>query len=66
MKKFTILFSLCLFITITGLANEKSLRAYLSYATFMAPSEGPFIETYLAVEGNSVIFAPDQEISGCD
>lgn len=61
MKKFTILFSLCLFITITSMANEKSLRAYLSYATFMTPNEGPFIETYLAVEGNSVIFAPDQE-----
>lgn len=59
MKKITIIFSLCLLVSITGLANEKSLRAYLSYASFYAPNEGPFIETYLAVEGNSVVFAPN-------
>jgi GWxTD domain-containing protein len=61
MKKFTLVFSLCLLVSITGLANEKSLRAYLSYATFYAPDQGPFIETYLAVEGNSVVFAPNAE-----
>ncbi len=61
MKKFTILITLVFLVTLTGLANEKSLRAYLSYATFSAPNEGPFVETYLAVEGNSVVFAPNKE-----
>jgi len=32
------------------------VRAFLSYATFYSPEQGPFIETYLAVLGKSVMF----------
>ncbi|MDO8896282.1 MAG: hypothetical protein Q7V19_01430, partial [Bacteroidales bacterium] len=52
----------CIFITLFSLfifgvnAQEKSLRAYLSYATFAVPGNDSYIETYLAIEGPSVVF----------
>lgn len=36
-------------------ANAESLRAYLSYSIFNTPQNMPYIETYLAVSGNSVV-----------
>lgn len=38
-------------------AQAKKLKAMLSYATFHSPDNGPYIETYLSVMGNSVSFA---------
>lgn len=35
-------------------AMGKKLNAYMSYATFNSPENGPYIETYLTVEGASV------------
>lgn len=32
---------------------SKNLNAYMSYATFYTPENGPYIETYLTVEGKS-------------
>lgn len=37
--------------------QEKNLLAYLSYGTFTVPGEGSYLETYLAVSGQSVVFA---------
>ena len=39
-------------ITLTA----KNIQAFLSYATFSSPDNGPYIETYLSVVGNSVVF----------
>ncbi|NTW33643.1 MAG: hypothetical protein HGB12_13660, partial [Bacteroidetes bacterium] len=36
--------------------SAKNLQAYLSYATFTSPSDGPYIETYLSVVGKTVKF----------
>lgn len=54
MKKFPIIIVLILLI---GMASVKggNLWAYLTYATFNSP-EGPYIETYLAVDAKSVVF----------
>ena len=38
--------------------SAKSLQARLAYATYYAPGQGPYVETYLSVSGNSVVFAP--------
>ncbi|MDK2909933.1 MAG: hypothetical protein PWR20_1500 [Bacteroidales bacterium] len=35
-------------------ANAKNLSASLNFATFYSPADGPFIETYLSVNGQSV------------
>lgn len=43
---------LLLMIGFTSL-QAKRLNAFLSYATFYSPESGPFIETYLTVEGKS-------------
>lgn len=43
------------FLLVLAYAGQaKKLQAYLNYATFFAP-KGAFIETYLSVEGNSVV-----------
>jgi GWxTD domain-containing protein len=54
MKK--LLLTIAIVYSIIGnTAEAKNLWAFLSYATFNSP-EGPFIETYLAVDASSVIF----------
>ncbi|MEA3505518.1 MAG: GWxTD domain-containing protein [Bacteroidota bacterium] len=41
-------------------AEAKKLTALLSYATFYSPADGSYIETYLAVDGNSVNYAQNE------
>jgi GWxTD domain-containing protein len=60
MKKI-ILLSIMLVITQLAFSADKSLRAYLSYATFTVPGGKSTIETYLAVDGNSVVFKKQQD-----
>ena len=36
--------------------NARKLQAFMSYSTFNSPADGPYIETYLTVVGNSVAF----------
>jgi len=52
-KIFFILISL--FLATTVLSNN-SLSAYFSYAPFYSERNGTYIETYIAVVGNSVVF----------
>ena len=56
MSKIFIFLTLLLFMRFDAEAAPKSMRAYLSYAIFNAPDDEPYIETYLAVDGNSVYF----------
>lgn len=52
MKRIFVLLSLALFLT--GFqAGARNLWAYLTYSTFNSP-DGPYVETYLTVAGNSV------------
>ena len=44
---------MCLFTSV----NAKNLHAKLAYAIYYAPTQGPYIETYLSVSGKSVVFA---------
>ena len=39
-----------------NITNGKNLQAYLSTTTFYSPTDGPYIETYMSVFGNSIIF----------
>ena len=41
---------------LTSSLYSKNTQAYLSYATFYSPADGPYIETYLSVVGKSVEF----------
>ncbi|MBP6871050.1 MAG: GWxTD domain-containing protein [Bacteroidales bacterium] len=40
--------------------QSKTLQAYLNYTVFNVPGKGPFIETYLSVEGKSVFYMPNE------
>ena len=56
MNKLIILF---LSIFTMGLAmegNARTIRAYLNYVIFKSPENGPYIETYLSVSGESVVY----------
>lgn len=55
MKKF--LYIVLLLITVSYSTFAKKLQASLNYATFYSPVDGPYIETYFSVNGNSVVFA---------
>jgi GWxTD domain-containing protein len=49
-----------LLLSSSGL-NAKNLQAFLNYTTFNVPGKGPFIETYLSVEGSSVIYKNNEK-----
>ncbi len=53
MKKSILLMFLACFILGGPSASARNLWAYLTYATFNSP-EGPYVETYLSIAGNSV------------
>jgi GWxTD domain-containing protein len=55
MKK-TILILIFSGVLVSGYSKPDNLRAYLSYSTFYSPEHGPYLETYLSVLGNSVVF----------
>ncbi len=57
MKKF--LFTLAILAVLPFASEARSLWAYLTYSTFNSP-EGPYVETYLTVAGNSVKFIPGE------
>ena len=59
MKKYYILF---ISLIVAFNVNANKLQAYLSYATFLSPADGPYIETYLSVVGNSVKFIKNERI----
>jgi len=54
MKKYLIIIFLILLSGMASITGE-NLWAYLTYATFNSP-EGPYIETYLAVDAKSVVY----------
>jgi len=55
MKRIFYLLTIIFLVTGSNL-QAKKLRARLSYASFYAPSTGPYLETYLSVIGNSVVY----------
>jgi GWxTD domain-containing protein len=57
MKTNLLLAIIILMLNIPSL-DAKNLRAYLNYTIFDQPEKGPYIETYLSVSGQSVIFQP--------
>lgn len=58
MKKiFSTLLLIAIFSTYSFGGN---LKAYFTYCTFNSPDNGPYIETYLSVIGNSAIYAENE------
>lgn len=51
--KTSLLICLSVFLCVTHDSYAKNLHARFSNATFFAPGEGPYIETYLSIEGQS-------------
>ncbi len=49
--------TLTLFLMLPAQLIAKQLNAYIGYTTFYTPDAGPYVETYLAVDGSSLDFA---------
>jgi GWxTD domain-containing protein len=56
MKKTAFSLIAILLIAFTASASNRGLGAYLSHASFNIPGQGPYLETYLEVLGNSVVY----------
>jgi len=55
---------LILLLFIAGFTHQtsaKKLQTYVSYVTFCSPTDGPYIETYLAFAGNSIQFVKNDK-----
>lgn len=48
------------FCTVNIFAAPKKLNVYISYCTFYSPKDGPYVETYLAYNGNSVNYQKNE------
>ncbi|MEO8759864.1 MAG: GWxTD domain-containing protein [Bacteroidia bacterium] len=57
MKKsfYLLVFTICL-----SLSAYSNIKAYLNYAVFYAPGKGTYIETYLSITGQSVLFKKEK------
>ena len=61
MRKIAVSLSIIIvFLSLTGFGGDK-LQAYFSYSTFNAPNKGPYIETYLSVNGNTAVYSKNEE-----
>lgn len=60
MKKILTFLLVPVFVFLTSSVQGKGLQAFLSYSTFFSPADGPYIETYLIVAGNSTKFIKNQ------
>jgi GWxTD domain-containing protein len=56
-----LLLALIGFTSLSNKALSKNLNAHFSYTVFNIPDNGPFVETYLSVAGNSVNFVPNDK-----
>ncbi|PKP46860.1 MAG: hypothetical protein CVT94_13355 [Bacteroidetes bacterium HGW-Bacteroidetes-11] len=56
MKKVFALLLPLLIMHAASIASPRSLEAFLSHSTFSIPGEGPYLETYLQVQGNSLTY----------
>jgi GWxTD domain-containing protein len=59
MKKYLISLSLCISILFTK-QGQGAVTAYLTYAVFETPGQGPYVETYISVIGSSVKLIKNQ------
>jgi len=56
------LLTLLITVLISSQLYSNNLKAYFTYSTFYSPSDGPYIETYLSIIGNSAVFNNNQAV----
>jgi GWxTD domain-containing protein len=56
MKKFIFFNIILMMASFSGISAPRSLGAYLSHASFNIPGEMPYLETYLEVLGNTIVY----------
>lgn len=56
MKKLFLLFLIITFSTTLFSQSPKFIQAQFFYSKFLSPTDGPYLETYLSVLGNSVVY----------
>lgn len=51
---------LTVFIVFPIFIQAQNVRAYLNYNEFYSPNDGPYIETYTAIQGNSLVWTKNE------
>jgi len=60
MKRILFILSFLFCVLFSVNVHAKRMQAFMSYATFMSPADGPYIETYMIVVGKSIHFVKNQ------
>ena len=60
MKKL-LLIPLLSVVVFSASLDAKNIRAFMNYTIFKSPTDGPYIETYLSVSGQSVVFKQNEK-----
>jgi GWxTD domain-containing protein len=60
MKRIATILGVSFLLLSSFTVQAKRMQAFMSYSTFMSPSDGPYIETYMIVAGNTVQFIKNQ------
>lgn len=61
MEKLSKAFALVLFVIISRFVSAQGVDAYFYYSPFYAPNQGSYIETYIAIAGNSVNYLLNED-----
>jgi len=61
MKRIITLLTVLILLGAALPAQSKNIRAYLNYVIFKSPTGGPYIETYLSVSGESVVYKRNEK-----
>lgn len=56
MKKYLLLLLVIILSTTVFASEPKFVQAQFFYSKFLSPTDGPYVETYMSVMGNSVIY----------
>mgnify|MGYP001194553813 CR=1 FL=1 len=60
MKKIIFIAIIAVLSLISIPTQARKLQAFMSYATFLSPTDGPYIETYMIVGGNSLKYVKNE------
>ncbi len=57
----TRLFLILGFVLMGFIANSQDVKAYLNFNKFYSPKDGPYIETYISIDGQTVTWVKNEE-----
>ncbi len=60
MKKIFLLFAILYIAFVSNQISANNISAFFYYATFNSPEQGPYVETYITIVGNTAVFKKNE------